>query len=70
MVIPGKFLPEKLYKKVKFWEKKIVDSRKGSQVRSQNRGNDHLGMSDSIFFLVEKKVDHSVFWRDIYRRLP
>ena len=55
MVIPGKFLPKKLYESVKFWEKKIVDSRKGSQVRSQNREKDHFGMSDGIFFLCGKK---------------
>ena len=70
MVILGKFLLKKLYEKVKFGEKKIFDPRKGSQVWSQNRENDHLGMSDSIFFLVEKKVDDSVFWREISRRLP
>ena len=46
------------------------EKKKNFQVRSQNRENDHLGMSDSIFFLVEKKVDHSVFWGEIYRRLP
>ena len=26
-------------------------------------------MSDEIFFFVEKKVDHSVFWGKIYRSL-
>ena len=55
MVIPGKFYPKKLYEQVKFWEKKIVDSRKGSQVRSQNREDDHFGMSDGIFFFCPKE---------------
>ena len=32
--------------------------------------NDHLGMSDEIFFFVDKKVDHSVFRDGIYRRFP
>ena len=49
---------------------KIFDSRKGSLVRSQNRENDHFGMSDGIFFFVENKVDHSDFRGEIYRRLP
>ena len=70
MVIPGEFHPKKLYEQVKFWEKKIFDSRKGSQVRSQNRENDDFGMSDGIFFVCGKKVDHSVFRGEIYRRLP
>ena len=52
MVIPGKFHPNKLHELVKFWEKKIVDSRKGFHVRSQNRENNHFGMSDVIFFFV------------------
>ena len=30
MVIPGKFYPKKINEEVQFWEKKIVDSRKGS----------------------------------------
>ena len=70
MVIAGKFHPKKLYEEVKFWEKKIVDSRKGSQVWSQNRENDQFGITDGIFFFVEKKVDYSFFWGEIYRRLP
>ena len=29
-----------------------------------------LSGSDGIFFLFGKKVDRSVFWGEIYRRLP
>ena len=50
--------------------KKIFDSRKGSQVRSQNRDNDHFGYRTEFFFFVEKKVDLCVFRGQIYRRLP
>ena len=32
--------------------------------------NDHFGMSDEIFFFVEKKVDYSVFWGGIHWWLP
>ena len=32
--------------------------------------NDHFVMSAGIFFFGRKKVDHSVFWREIHRRLP
>ena len=39
----------------------------GSVVKSEN---DHFGMSDGIFFFLEKKVDHNVFRRENYRRLP
>ena len=27
-------------------------------------------MSDVIFFFMEKKVDRTVFWDEIFRRLP
>ena len=71
MVIPGKFRPKKNYTtKLNFDKKKLIDSRKGSQVRSQNRENDHLGMSGGMFFFVEKKDYHSFFWGEVYRRLP
>ena len=70
MAIPGKFHPKKLYKKVKFEKKKMFDSRKGFQVRSQNRKTTILGCRTEFFFFVEKKVDHSVFWGKIYRSLP
>ena len=53
-----------------FEKKKFFDSRKGSQVRSQNRENDHFGMSDGIFFFVEKKDSHSIFWAEIHWTLP
>ena len=39
----------------------------GSVLKSEN---DHLGMSDGIFFFQENKVDHRVFWGGIYWRLP
>ena len=56
--------------KLNFEKKKIVDSRKESRVPSQNRENDHFGMSDGILFFVQKKVNHSVFWGEIYWRIP
>ena len=34
----------------------------GSVVKSEN---DHFGMSDGIFFFLEKKVDHNVFRGEI-----
>ena len=62
MVIPGKFLPKKLYEWVKFWEKKIADSRNGPQVRSENRENDHFRMSNEIFFFLYKQKLITVFF--------
>ena len=40
----------------------MFDSRKGSQVRSQNRVNDHFRMSDEIFFFLPKKKLIIVFF--------
>ena len=54
--------------KLNFEKKKIVDSRKGSRIPSQNRENDHFGMSDGIFFFVQRKVYQSVFCGEIYWR--
>ena len=48
----------------------MFDSRKGSQVRSQNRKTTILRCRTEYFFFVEKKVYHSVYWREIYNRLP
>ena len=69
MVIPGKFHPKNLYEKVKFWEKKFR-FLKGVSGSVSKWENDDFGMWGRIFFFVEKKVDHSVFRGEIYRRLP
>ena len=41
----------------------------GSQVQSQNRQNDHFGGVRRNFFFRGKKVDWSIFWAPIDRRL-
>ena len=62
MVIPGKFHPKKLYEKVKFWEKKIFNSRKASQVPSKNRKTTILGCRPLFFFFFLKKKLIIVFF--------
>ena len=52
------------------FEEKNFDSRKESQVRSQNRKAPILGCRTEFFFFVEKKGYYRVFWGEIYRRLP
>ena len=73
MVIPGKFHPKKLYEYVKFWEKKILDSRKGPQVRSQNRKTLILGCRKKFFFFFWKKkliiVFFGVKFTEVYRHV-
>ena len=51
MVIPGKFHPKKNPKKLNLLKKKkIFTPQMGSQVRSQNRQNDHFrGVGQTIF---------------------
>ena len=53
---PVNFTPKNYTSKLNFEKKKFFDSRKGSQVSSQNRENDHFGMSDGIFFLWKRKI--------------
>ena len=56
--------------KLNFEKKKFFDSQQGSQVRSQNRKTTILGCRTEVFFFVEKKINHSVFWGEIYWRVP
>ena len=49
---------------------KIFDSRKGVSGSVSKSENDPLGCRTEFFFFVGKKVDHSVFWVEIYWRLP
>ena len=43
---------------------------KGVSGSVSKSGNDRFGMSDGIFFFVEKKGHHIFFWGEIHRRLP
>ena len=52
------------------FEKKNFRFPKGVSGSVSKWENDHLGMSDEIFFFVEKKFDCSVFRDGIYRRFP
>ena len=72
MAIPGKFHPKKLYEYVKFWEKKILDSRNTSQVWSQNRKTTILGCRTKFFFLWKKKLIVAFFgvkFTGVYRNI-
>ena len=69
MVIPGKFHPKNYTSELNF-EKKKFRFPKGVSVSVLKSKNDHFGMSDGIFFFCGKKVDYSVFWGEIHRRLP
>ena len=66
---PVNFTPKNCTSKLNCEKKKIFDSRKGFQVRSQNRKTTISGCRTEFFF-VEKKVNHIVFCREIYRRSP
>ena len=71
MVISGKFHPKKLYELFKFWEKKISIPEWGLRFGLKIAKTTILGCrTEFFFFFVEKKVDRSVFWGEIYRRLP
>ena len=63
MVIPGEFHLKNYTSKLNFEKKKFS----GSVSKSRKRPFGDVGQ---YFLLVEKKVDHSVFLREIYRRLP
>ena len=68
MVIPGKFHCKKLYEN---FEKKNFRFPIGVSGSVSKWENDHFGMSDGIFFFfMEKNVDRSVLWAEIYWRLP
>ena len=56
MVIPGKFHAKNYTTKLNFEKKKFIDSRKGSQVRSQNRKTTDLGCRKNFVFLWKKKL--------------
>ena len=60
MVIPGKFHPKKLYEYVKFG-KKNSRSPKGVAGLVSKSEDDQFGMSDGIFFFVEKKLIIVIF---------
>ena len=66
---PVNFMPKNYTHKLNFKKKKFpfLKGFSGSVSKSENN---HFGMSDGFFFFVRKKVAHSVFRGEIYRRLP
>ena len=66
---PVNFTPENYTSKLNFEKKKFSIPERGprSVLKSEN---DYFGISDGIFFFLEKKVDHNVFWGGIHWRLP
>ena len=67
---PVNFTPKDYTNKLNFEKKKFSISERGLGSVSKS-ANDHLGMSDGIFFFfVKKKDDSSVFGGEIYWRFP
>ena len=62
-------MPRNYMSKLNFEKKKFSIPERGRRFGLKSE-NDHFGMSDGIFFFGEKKVDRSVFWGEIYWRLP
>ena len=52
-----------------FEKKKVFRFPKGVSASVSKSENDRFGMSELIFFFVEKTVNHSVFGGEIHRRL-
>ena len=69
MVIPGKFQPKIYTGKLNFEKKKISIPERGLRIRRKIGKGPFWDVWRNFFFL-EKKVNHSIFWGDIYRRLP
>ena len=66
---PVNFTPKNYTSKINF-KKKNFRFPKGVSGSVSKSENDHFGMWDRIFFFFcGKKVDHSVSWGEIYRRL-
>ena len=63
---PVNFTPKKYTSKLNFEKKKNFRFPKGVSGSVSKSENDHFGMSDGIFFFLEKKVDHTVFWGGIH----
>ena len=56
--------------KLNFEKKKFLIPERGLRFDLKIDKRPFWDVGRNFFFFVEKKVDHSVFWSEIYRRLP
>ena len=70
MVIPSKFYPKNYRSKLRFDEKKLSIPDRGFRFSLKIAKTTILRCRTEFFFYFQKKVHHSVFWGEIYRRLP
>ena len=66
-----KIVTIKVYELSGFETLKIGHIRTYGHIRTHTTHTPILGCrTDFFFFFLEKKVDHSLFWGEIYRSLP
>ena len=70
MVIRGEFHPKNYTSKLTFEKKKFSIPERGLRFGLKIGKRPFWDVGRNFFFFVEKKVDHIVFWGEIYRRLP
>ena len=56
--------------KLNFEKKKISIPERGFRFGLKIGKRQFWDVGRNVFFFVEKKVDHSVLWGEIYRSLP